>query len=382
MIIHIFEAIPHHYLNFVGFFMRHACGGKWPQPHRHVVYIASSGDSEQDNAHQQQLLALGVARVVVYDHHAGLLAKLNQEARHSQFIFHSLLSRWLWLRLRFSGLLPRSHWVSWGADLYQHTLGPSSLKQRIARRIQASACARLRSVTCLNPGDAQLLTQVLGRQKVEVRPYPIVGVSAPVVSQQDKATGQAGQPIRLLLGNSAAPSNNHHELIAAVQPFIAQASHSERSIRCYMPLNYAGRADYVQQIIDHGREQLGAAFVPITEMLTKQDYDQLLASVDGAVFAHDRQQGLYVAYYMLLNGKKLFLKQTTSTYQNFIHYGLHIESLEQLASQSLSHLAASDPQHRLNNQTIVTQQFTETALGPKWGAFFASLSFSAASAWQ
>ncbi|CAH1552916.1 TDP-N-acetylfucosamine:lipid II N-acetylfucosaminyltransferase family protein [Vibrio rotiferianus] len=359
MIIHIFENIPHHYHNFMQFFANYSCDGRFPDISRHKVYIQTSGDPDSDKQNHQQLEAIGVQSVVIYPDHAQLLSQLNGEPQNTQFIFHSLLSRWLWLRLFLSPVSARSHWVSWGADLYQHILTKATLKQKIAKWIQSITCRRMLSVKCLNPGDADLLSTTLHRSTVGVLPYPLVGVSVPDTLSQFGAV-----KVKLLLGNSAAPSNNHFELIDSV------AALNDQRVEVHMPLNYAGSEAYVAEVIRYGEERLGRAFNPITEMLTKERYDELLASVDGAVFAHDRQQGLYVAYYMMLHGKKLFLKASTSTYDNFVSYGFRVESLEELANQPYQTLATFSDEERFANQSILSHHFTEKALGPKWGEFF------------
>lgn len=360
MIVHVFENIPHHYHNFMRFFANYASDNDYPLINTHGVYIQSSGDKQADMRNRQTLLELGLAWVKIYDSQKSLLQALIAEDAQARFIFHSLLSRWIWLRLLLSPVNKRAHWVCWGADLYQHILNSPTFKQRVAKVVQSRACQRMLSVKCLNPGDAKLLTNLLGRKQVDVLPYPLVGVSPPEQLSTFAASGQ----LRLLLGNSAAESNNHIELIDTVRRFASD------NLTVYMPLNYAGRPEYVERIIEYGRAQLGEAFVPVTEMLSKQQYDELLASVDGAVFAHDRQQGLYVAYYMMLHGKKLFLKDATSTYDNFQHYGFHVESLAQLSEQAFSQLCSFDNEQRLKNQTVLTNHFTEQALGPQWGDFF------------
>lgn len=390
MIVHIFENIPHHYHNFIQFYANHGSGGAFPPINQHKVYIQASGDTAKDSENSQQLNKTGVSQVTLYSSHKELLTLLSREKAGSQFIFHSLLSRWLWLSLLFSSVTARSHWVSWGADLYQHVLNPvqgqqktnekstfkqkaivkqkDRLKQKLAKWIQSIASRRMMSVKCLNPGDAALLTSVLGRKTVDVLPYPLVGVGLP-----DWLSPFGGESVSLLLGNSAAPSNNHFELIDAV------AGLADSRVMAYMPLNYAGSEEHTAKVISYGKQQLGSAFHPITEMLTKDQYDKLLASVDGAVFAHDRQQGLYVAYYMMLHGKKLFLKASTSTYDNFVHYGFAVESLEQLANQSYQSLSTFNDEIRLANQSILNHSFTEQALGPKWGDFFQQITVSSRS---
>lgn len=335
----------------------------------HQVYIQTCSNHENDELNKKKLQDLGIFRVRVYPNEKALVNQLKQmktDHKNIHFVFHSMLSRWLWFYLFPTHLPNTSTWVSWGADLYQHIIAQpqkkswsQKIKQRLAKQIQAMTCQRFHSVKTLNPGDAELLRSTLGRSRVDVLPYPLVGVEAPEVFIDKK------EPIfRLLLGNSAAPSNNHYELLDSVSHLKAH------NIELVMPLNYAGEALYIEQVIKYGHTLFGDKFVPITDMLSKQKYDELLTSIDGTVFAHDRQQGLYVAYYMMLHGKKLFLKSSTSTYQNFCHYGFHVEDLELLSACDFNELMHNPMGNRSKNQQVLQHTFTEKALAPKWSQFF------------
>ncbi|SUI75370.1 TDP-N-acetylfucosamine:lipid II N-acetylfucosaminyltransferase [Shewanella morhuae] len=367
MIVHIFENIPHHYHNFMRFFVEYAShdsSGAVVSNNNsimHKVYIPIDTNLETHNDNMAKMTLLD-CEVCSYDGHKSLIKALKAEDPNRQFIFHSMLSRRLWLELMLTSLPARSHWVSWGGDLYQNIFVQATFKQQVAKWVQALTCRRFASVKSLNPGDGQLIKQILGRKKVDTLPYPLVGVEVPT-----RLTETAKSPCTLLLGNSAAPSNNHFELLAAV------AHLKNKEIKVVMPLNYAGSQDYIATVIKQGEQLFGDKFEPLLNMLTKQEYDQLLLAVDVAVFAHDRQQGLYVAYHMMLHGKKLFLKQSTTSYSNFIQYGFYVQSLSELASYDYSQLLVIEPQQQRHNQQQMINTFTEQALGPQWFAFFSQL---------
>ncbi|WP_108947088.1 TDP-N-acetylfucosamine:lipid II N-acetylfucosaminyltransferase [Shewanella halifaxensis] len=356
MIIHIFENIPHHYHNFISFFVNN-CGNEF----KHRALIQSSNDPLTDNNNINLLGDLGCT-AATYSNNSQLLSLMKQEAKESEFIFHSLTNRKLWLELLFSGFLKRSSWVSWGADIYQYVLKKQTLKQVIAKTIHSLACKKMHYVKSLNPGDGKLITQILGRKKVETLPYPLVGVKQPEHLGIEASANQ-----KILLGNSAAKSNNHFELLDSIKHLAAD------DISVYMPLNYAGTPDYIDEVVEYGQTLFGDKFKPTFEMLSKEEYDQLLASIDVTVFAHDRQQGLYVAYYMMLHGKKLFLKASTSTFTNFKSYGFDVFSLENLASIQYQELKQINYTSQLKNQNTLINNFTEKALAKKWHAFFQKL---------
>jgi len=357
MIIHIFENIPHHYHNFIKFFVKY-CGLEF----QHRAYIESSRDPEVDEKNVQLLNELG-CQTAIYRDHQQLILLMKQEDKSSEFIFHSLLNRRLWLKLLLTNLPKRSSWVSWGADTYQYLIKKQDMKQCVAKLVHSITCKRMHYVKSLNPGDGKLISQLLGRNKVETLPYPLVGVEKPETLSSKKHKVQT-----ILLGNSAAKSNNHFELLDSIKHL------AKEDILVLMPLNYAGTQNYIDSVITQGNRIFGNKFQPILDMLSKTEYDQLLADVDITVFAHDRQQGLYVAYYMMLHGKKLFLKASTSTFENFKSYQFDVHSLENLSQLTYEQLKQTDPVKQVTNQNILLENFTETALAKKWHHFFGKLS--------
>ncbi|WP_299791169.1 TDP-N-acetylfucosamine:lipid II N-acetylfucosaminyltransferase [uncultured Shewanella sp.] len=357
MIIHIFENIPHHYHNFIKFFINH-CGNEF----KHKVLIESSSNTNNDEENVRLLNELG-CQAAIYRNHQQLILLMKQEDKNAEFIFHSLLNRRLWLKLLLTNLPKRSSWVSWGADTYQYLINKQDMKQHVARMIHSITCNRMHYVKSLNPGDGKLINQLLGRKQVETLPYPLVGVEKPETLDSKSHKTQT-----ILLGNSAAKSNNHFELLDSIKHLATE------DISVLMPLNYAGTQDYIHSVITQGNKLFGNKFQPITEMLSKAEYDNLLAGVDITVFAHDRQQGLYVAYYMMLHGKKLFLKASTSTFENFKSYQFDVHSLENLSQLTYEQLKQTDPVKQVTNQNILLENFTEAALARKWHHFFGKLS--------
>ncbi|WP_394200872.1 TDP-N-acetylfucosamine:lipid II N-acetylfucosaminyltransferase [Shewanella waksmanii] len=359
MIIHIFENIPHHYHNFMGFF-RAYCNVK----NNHKVFIESSKNETSDRENAERLAASGF-NAEFYCNSMQLVKLMQQENAKSEFIFHSLHNRTLCLHLNFTKLLKRCSWVSWGADTYQYLGKSRTFREVIAKSAHVLACRRMHFVKSLNPGDGKLIQHTFGRKKVETLPYPLVEVSPP-----ETLPIQTDGPLSIMLGNSAAKSNNHPELLASV------AHLSNENIELIMPLNYAGTDEYIETVIDQGKAIFGHKFIPIQSMLSKAEYDKLLARIDVTVFAHDRQQGLYVAYYMMLHGKQLFLKSSTSTYENFKSYHFTIGSIDDLSQQSVEQLRQVSPKTQLKNQQILLENFTEAALAPKWSNFFDKLTQS------
>jgi dTDP-N-acetylfucosamine:lipid II N-acetylfucosaminyltransferase len=336
-VIHVFADTPHHYLVMKQFFEQQC------QPNCNQQFWVKSADP--------------VAGLVCYATNAKLFELLDKLDSAEQVIFHGSFDMHTWKKLLFHPIIKRSSCVLWGGELYRHTKAGRTLKQRLVHVLHALVINRYNRVFALNPGDAKLAQQVLRRKTVEVLPYPLIGMK---VQHIENKANSSEQPIKILVGNSASASNNH---IDALNKLAHLASDN---IEVIMPLNYGGEPDYVERVIRHAHSLFGNKVNAITTMLSKQQYDTLLNEVSATVFAQQRQQGLYVAYAMLLMGKPLFLLGETSSYSNLMSLGFDVFKTENLTDYNYKQLALLVSSQNNENAHLMTQHFTEKALAPKW----------------
>lgn len=344
-VIHVFADTPHHYLPMKQFFelqCKPSC--------KQQFWVKSSTP---------------VDGCVSYATNVELFELLNSLNSADQVVFHGLFDMHIWKRLLFNPIIKRSSCVLWGGELYRHTKAGRTLKQRIVHVLHALVIRRFNKVFALNPGDAQLAQTVLWRKKVAVLPYPLIGMKVASTTTPSELSEQ--QPLKILVGNSAAPSNNH---IDALNKLAHLAS---SNIQIVMPLNYGGEPNYVSDVISHANALFTNKVNAITTMLSKQQYDALLNEVDVTVFAQHRQQGLYVAYAMLLMGKPLYLLGSTSSYSNLSLLGFKVFKTEALAEVNFDQLLQLTNTQCNENAHLMTQHFTEQALAPKWRAMLQTL---------
>lgn len=108
-------------------------------------------------------------------------------------------------------------------------------------------------------------------------------------------------PVNILVGNSAAPSNNHLEAFELIR---RSADLSGR--RLIVPLSY-GDERYADAVVAAGTRLFGSAFVPLREYLPREDYIRILGSCGFAVMNHVRQQAIGNVLTSGLLGARLFL---------------------------------------------------------------------------
>lgn len=343
-VIHVFADTPHHYIPMQQFFSAQ-CKPSCEQ----LFWIKS---------------AKPVAGFTHYKNNNELFALLNNLDKNVQVVFHGLFDMHTWKKLLFNPIVKRSSCVLWGGELYRHTKAGRTIKQRIVHGLHALLINRFKQVFALNQGDAQLAQKVFKRKHVAVLPYPLIGMQ---VIKRDGAENTSEQVIKILVGNSASPSNNHIDALNKLAHLAGD------NIEIIMPLNYAGEPDYVERVISHANSLFKNKVTAITSMLSKAQYDALLNEVSMTVFAQQRQQGLYVAYAMLLMGKPLFLLGSTSSYANLSALGFKLYKTDFLATMRFSELAYLTSTLGSNNANLMQQHFTETALAPKWRTMLQNL---------
>jgi hypothetical protein len=308
-------------------------------------------------AHPEQETKAGF---IYYQDNNDLITQMSAEPKSTRFVFHGMFTRRLWLKLVLSFLPKRCTWVCWGSELYQHKVAkPSdkrSLKGFLALRLHILLVRRFQCVFSLNQGDGELIKQLLCQREVDVLPYPFIGSSgiATDTDNRDKKTKT------ILLGNSAAPSNEHIEALTWL------AHLSEQPIKILVPLNYGGDPKYVETVVEHGKALFAEKFIAITDMLDKREYDKLLASIDVCVFGHHRQQGLYVVYSVFARQKKMYIRSSTSTYEGLKANGFVVFPSEDIASHSFDEFINIDFKTTEQNAQLMQYTFSPEALIPKW----------------
>lgn len=356
MLIHVFDDTPHHYQPMQVFFSKQC------QIEQQQQFWARQPKKNNLNNNNNA--------ISFYASDRDLIRRLKQLPSSAKIVFHGLFELHIWRRLLLLNIAKNCSCVFWGAELYRHGKADRQFKHYIAQVIHGLLISRFQAVTCLNTGDAKLVGEYLKRKDASVLPYPLIGFTVNDDSEVEAVTSPEknhNRAIKILLGNSAAASNEHSYALK-------QLSHlANDNIKIIAPLNYGGNENYVASVIAQGKAIFADKFIAYTKMLDKTAYDKLLQEVDLAVFAHNRQQGLYVAYAMLCQGKPMYLKQQTSSFSSLSELGFFIQPTEQLDRHSFANIQQQVSQLDHNNKTLMNNLFTEAALAPKWSDFLNGL---------
>ncbi len=276
--------------------------------------------------------------------------------RARRIILHNLLDIHVVLFLALNPwLLKKCYWVIWGFDLYLYHQRHSGWKFRANECLRRIVIKRMGYLLTYVPGDVALARQWYAArgQHLECIMYPSNVFSAP----PDRP--RASNVRTLQVGNSADPGNNHFQV------FDLLAGRNLEGWRVVVPLSY-GDTGYSRQVEQRAEMLLPGKVESLKTFLAYEDYLQLLAEVDVAVFAHDRQQAMGNIITLLGMGKTVYMKDDISSTEYLRSLGITVFSVNTLDLR----LASQEQLQR--NQRIIQEQFSTSVLTAQWAAILES----------
>jgi dTDP-N-acetylfucosamine:lipid II N-acetylfucosaminyltransferase len=277
---------------------------------------------------------------------AFIVAAWRRGASVDKIVVHGLFDPNVMVVLALSPALRRKTcWIVWGADLYLPTRRSPSLRDRVVEALRHFVAARIPQIATHVPGDGEECRRRFGwrGEYVEAITYPNSIVrTVPTVARGE------GAPLRVLAGNSASATNHHRDLFERLERV------DDGSMEVVCPLAY-GPDDVRSAALEAGRAAFGARFHPLLEMVPLPRYLDLLATIDVAVFNHDRQAALGNVLALLGMGARVFLKRATTTWQHLEALGVTVFDVDALD------LAVPFPE-RERTMRIIARAYSERRL--------------------
>lgn len=273
-----------------------------------------------------------------------------------KIILHGLFSNHLIYLLAIQPwLLKRCCWVVWGGDLYIHNAPVKNWRWKKNELLRRFTVKRFSLITTTVPGDYLLAKEWYGSkckfiQNLMYRSHLARGFLA---REENEA-----HEVRIQIGNSADPSNNHKEMIDKL------AERSNQNFSVFAPLSY-GSQSYQDEIVNYGKLKLGCKFNALTEFMSFSEYNLYLNSIDIAIFNHNRQQAMGNIIALLSLGKKVLIRSDTTPWSYFHDLGIKVyDSKKAIYIEKIP-----DDVHR-NNVKKCAEYFTERALVSSWERVF------------
>ncbi|MBX2879302.1 MAG: TDP-N-acetylfucosamine:lipid II N-acetylfucosaminyltransferase [Granulosicoccus sp.] len=309
-----------------------------PCEQQHRFYIENSGQNSYGIVEDTDVVILRNAQTIL-----DMCAEMN---RASKIILHSL---WIPMACRYllknTLLLKKSFWVMWGAEYYYPEKKSDEIKFLIQ---QMGHC-----ITYID-GDYQYVKKHYGATG---RLHDCLLYSSNTFSGECSIPSDNNH-INIQVGNSADPSNAHLEVFDLLKNNI------DTNTNVFVPLSY-GDNQYAARVVDYGRSRLGDRFFPLTEFVPYDVYKEHLASIDIAIFNHDRQQAMGNIVQFLGLGKKVILRKNLSHRTHLENQGLVIGDFDN--DMTVNRLSVSDAQ---KNNKIISTLYSSEQLLRDWNNIF------------
>lgn len=269
--------------------------------------------------------------------------------KYEKIVIHGVFDPFLSLVLLLNFLsFKKYYWVLWGGDMYSLIESEQIKINSISDFIRYLLISRIENVLTYIYGDYEIVKNKFNSKAkfCECLMYPSNTFESNKF--QNKSLKK-----RVLIGNSADKKNNHYKIIDKLYPF------KKLNIEVYCPLSY-GPTEHAKNVVDYGLKKLGKQFIPMNKFLPLNDYKKFLNSIDIAIFAHDRQQGMGNLITLLGSGATVFLGENISTYKFFKNLKINVNSFEKFIFKEIS------IQEKNNNIKIVSERFTLKILTENW----------------
>jgi dTDP-N-acetylfucosamine:lipid II N-acetylfucosaminyltransferase len=223
---------------------------------------------------------------------------LTHMQNSSKIILHGLWrDRITLLLLKNPPLIKKCYWVMWGGDFYFPQKQNSQKKELIQQ---------LPYLVTGTAGEVAYVRENYGAIGEHIEAF----VYTSNLHKEIKPSIKKDATVRILVGNSANPTNNHKEVLDKLFQY------KDEDIEIFMPLSY-GDFKYGMQIMKYGYENFGKKFQPIVDFMDEEEYYAFLSTIDIGMFNHNRQQGMGNIITLLGMGKKVYMRSNVTTWAMF-----------------------------------------------------------------
>lgn len=171
------------------------------------------------------------------------------------------------------------------------------------------------------------------------------------ISNDKPIKDKRDEKIKLLLGNSATPSNNHLDAFKKLSKL--------KNIEIYCPLSY-GDVKYRDLIIREGRQRFGKNFHPVLDFLRREEYVVFLNSMDIVYMYHNRSQAWGNIATCLTLGKPVFLRSTNSIGEMIDNIGIKKYDADKINKLNLATIMKDNQKRKSLNVKLLENVISDT----------------------
>ena len=240
-------------------------------------------------------------------------------------------------------LLKKCYWVMWGGDIYSPP--KKGFFNSILEFFKHYVVKKMGFLVTYIEGDVDYVREKYGAEGESK--YCIMYLSnCHKIVESDVKTNST---INIQVGNSADPENDHAYIFDQLK------YHSFHKVKLYAPLSY-GDQDYAQLVNALGVEYFGDNFIPMYDFMNITEFTKWQSSIDIAIFAHKRQQGMGNTITLLGLGKSVYMRSGVSSIISLRKLGLKIG---EVGKDEIEIFSEAEKSH---NMLIVEKYFSKKML--------------------
>lgn len=232
------------------------------------------------------------------------------------------------------------YWGFWGGDLYNYiqmeqfglktqgvldSLGISNNCEEIS--IDRNYTIRhLTGFFAFDYSEYQLLKShfVTNAKYIDfIYPNPVDKFSSNFSVNDSSGQLKNKDKIKILVGNSANPSNNHMEILEILSKM------DNNHFEIVLPLSYGGSKTYINYITEYTKLNFPNNCIILYELLSPDGYDLMLKDIDVVIFNHMRQQGVGNIRRLIRLRKAVYLNSKSTLYNFLVNSGIRVFEFSQ-----------------------------------------------------
>lgn len=255
-------------------------------------------------------------------------------------------------------LLKKSNWCVWGGDLYWYKYRSRRFRSDVFESIRSFVIGNMDGLITHIKGDYELAQKWYGFKGKYFYSfmYPSNLFKEYDLSKENKEDKRT----YIQVGNSADPTNNHIEIFNKLEKF------KDGPILVICPLSY-GDTEYRTRVIEEGSKIFGDKFKPLEDFIPFEEYLELLAKIDIAIFNHKRQQAMGNIITLIGLGKKVYIRDDITTWKFCMNHGFLVRSSNKDFKELFRKISNSE---RLNNMSGIKKHFSKRRLISDWENIF------------
>jgi dTDP-N-acetylfucosamine:lipid II N-acetylfucosaminyltransferase len=241
-------------------------------------------------------------------------------------------------------LFKKVYWVLYGGDYYHR----ENYSKNHIKVIQNAEFI----MTCFT-ADFNLIKKMYGAKGKQLHSFVYTSnLCQPIEFEKFERSN-----LNILLGHSGIKENQHLKYLEFLSKF-------KEKFTIFCPLSYPNKNCYIENVIHYGKKLFGERFIPLLDFIPKGEYEVFLAEkIDIAICASWRMHGVGNITTLLSAGAKVYIDESTTTWECLSNIGIKLFSLKELESTPIGHhLTKVDSELAIKNSRITLDYFSEKQL--------------------